>query len=260
MKQSIHSVSSQGFNFLFKHLEKQQDKVLWLRSADYKKQLYISNAYEHIWGQSCESLYQCPDQWALSLIDDKKQEKLRYVGTRYEAMQKNQEITENIFFYKISQPNGDIQYIKDSCIPLYHENDLAAVMGIGERLTPESWHGSIATEPAELSLRSCDFINVIANELTVDFCKPQSTLALDYKIIASQVAITKGISLSKREIESLFYLCQGYTAKETATFLCVSSRTVELYLNNSRDKFGCRNKLALIHHVIEHFLPYLPKN
>jgi len=47
-------------------------EVFWLRNADNSKMLYVSPAYEKVWGRSCESLYQKPQSFIDAIIDDDK--------------------------------------------------------------------------------------------------------------------------------------------------------------------------------------------
>ena len=47
-------------------------------------------------------------------------------------------------------------------------------------------------------------------------------------------------TLSRQERKCLFYLAEGKTAKETAAFLRLSSRTVESYLEHIKNKGGIR--------------------
>jgi len=54
------------------------------------------------------------------------------------------------------------------------------------------------------------------------------------------------IELSLRQEECLFYLLRGKSAKEIATLLNISCRTVETYLVHIKDKFQCRTCSELI--------------
>ena len=56
--------------------------------------------------------------------------------------------------------------------------------------------------------------------------------------------------LGKREIECLQGLIQGKTAKEIARSLNISFRTVEQYLNNTKDKMDVRSKSALLDKIL----------
>lgn len=46
-------------------------------------------------------------------------------------------------------------------------------------------------------------------------------------------------SLSKKEIQCLYYLVQGKSAAEIATILCRSKRTVEQHIENAKHKLNC---------------------
>lgn len=56
--------------------------------------------------------------------------------------------------------------------------------------------------------------------------------------------------LSPRELESLFFLLRGKTAKQIAENLRLSKRTVESYIEQIKNKFGCQNKAELLCHAV----------
>lgn len=49
------------------------------------------------------------------------------------------------------------------------------------------------------------------------------------------------LGLTQREEECLFYILRGKTAKEIGKILNISHRTVEVYILNIKDKFGCQS-------------------
>ncbi len=51
---------------------------------------------------------------------------------------------------------------------------------------------------------------------------------------------------TNREFTIATYLLKGYRYKQIAEVLNLSSRSVEFYIQNMREKFYCRNKRALI--------------
>jgi ATP/maltotriose-dependent transcriptional regulator MalT len=52
----------------------------------------------------------------------------------------------------------------------------------------------------------------------------------------------KGIRLTKRQIEVLTLIAQGYSNKEAADLLRVSKRTIECHLANIYDKLQVNNR------------------
>lgn len=57
--------------------------------------------------------------------------------------------------------------------------------------------------------------------------------------------------LSAREIEVLKLIVQGFSAREVAEELSLSTRTVERHLDNVRSKLRARNRPHLVRQAIE---------
>lgn len=57
---------------------------------------------------------------------------------------------------------------------------------------------------------------------------------------------TSDIKLTAIQTECLYYLTQGFTAKEIAKKMFLSNRTIEFYLAILKNKLNCRNKAELI--------------
>ena len=65
--------------------------------------------------------------------------------------------------------------------------------------------------------------------------------------------------LSAREEECLFFLLRGYTARRIAQKLCLSSRTVEGYIEQLRAQFNAESKVALLERALtEGYGGFLP--
>ncbi len=72
--------------------------------------------------------------------------------------------------------------------------------------------------------------------------------------------ISNPSELSSRELEVLFCILRGKTAKQVGEILTLSKRTVESYLINIRTKLNCQNKSALLVKAIElGYMSILPK-
>lgn len=67
-------------------------------------------------------------------------------------------------------------------------------------------------------------------------------------------AFVVSYNLSKRELECLVDLLNGYTAKETAARFKLSYRTVESYIEMIKTKMGCLNKQDLKEKIFPHGL------
>lgn len=78
----------------------------------------------------------------------------------------------------------------------------------------------------------------------------------DFSIIRKPEPVTETnkqspAGLSKREIECIYHLIRGMTAKQIAAELNLSSRTIEFYLERIKSKFGCKKKSDLIAKVLD---------
>ncbi|TSD66434.1 response regulator transcription factor [Inquilinus sp. KBS0705] len=83
----------------------------------------------------------------------------------------------------------------------------------------------------------------ICSELADRMIKRSGTLA---KLRQSAREITTDIDFSKRELEVLELIADGYTNEQAADKLFTSRRTVEGHRQAMLDKTGCRNSLALV--------------
>ncbi len=68
------------------------------------------------------------------------------------------------------------------------------------------------------------------------------------------VQICKKLNLTNRETDCLYYLIQGKSAKQIGKELALSPRTIEFYLNNAKNKAGCKSNSEIIIQVMSQLL------
>jgi DNA-binding CsgD family transcriptional regulator len=69
------------------------------------------------------------------------------------------------------------------------------------------------------------------------------------------------INLTSKELEALFYVLRGKSAKFIADAMNISIRTAEFHIDNIKIKFTCRSKNELICNAINQgYMSVLPKN
>jgi DNA-binding CsgD family transcriptional regulator len=59
------------------------------------------------------------------------------------------------------------------------------------------------------------------------------------------------IPVSKRQLECLQCLIEGMTTKEAARLLCLSTRTVDAYIEIIRNKLDCKNRIQLVRMLLD---------
>lgn len=113
----------------FRRMAESMGEVFWLRSSDGRRMLYISPAYEDVWGRSCKSLYDNP----ASFMEAVHPEDLAAVEAEYERYSR-----EEVFNleYRIVRPDGDIRWIWARSFPVIDEkNRLTSHSGIAVDIT-----------------------------------------------------------------------------------------------------------------------------
>jgi len=92
--------------------------------------LYISQAYEGIWGQSCESLYQNPRSWLTSIYPEDLPKTAAALNAQ---IQNGQEFNQT---YRIMRADGSIRWIVARSFPIYNNNgEFYRFVGIAEDIT-----------------------------------------------------------------------------------------------------------------------------
>ena len=115
---------------LFRQLAENIKEVFFLTSADSQEILYISPAYEEIWGRSCESLYENYDSWLESVHPE---DRSRVVAGMVHKCQQNLEYDEE---YRIIRPDGNYRWIWSRTFPICNEKgEVHRIAGIAEDIT-----------------------------------------------------------------------------------------------------------------------------
>jgi PAS domain S-box-containing protein len=123
--QETLQASEERFRQLADHIR----EVFWMTNADKTKMIYVSPAYEEIWGQPCDSLYASADGWLESIHPEDRQRVAENVIEK--------QITGNYDeIYRIVRPDGSIRWIEDRAFPI---RDAAGfiyrIVGIADDIT-----------------------------------------------------------------------------------------------------------------------------
>ncbi|MBD1890821.1 PAS domain S-box protein [Coleofasciculus sp. FACHB-SPT9] len=112
----------------FRQLAKNIPQVFWMTTPDEKQMLYISPPYEHVWGQTCESLYQQPESWLDSIYPEDRQSVI-------DGLEKRQQEVDD-YEYRIIRPDGTIRWIRDRSFPVRDETgQVYRIAGIAEDIS-----------------------------------------------------------------------------------------------------------------------------
>ena len=104
-------------------------EVFWLTNPSMTEVLYISPAYETIWGRPCENLYASPREWVEAVHPEDRSRVLEAIQGR--PLHEDYQIK-----YRIVRPDGSIRWIRDRGYPVRDETGIIYRMaGIAEDIT-----------------------------------------------------------------------------------------------------------------------------
>lgn len=113
----------------FRELAETINEAFWITDPAKTRMLYISPAYERIWGVTCASLYAAPDSWMASIHADDRERVAAAVRTK----QLTGEYCET---FRIVRPDGQVRWIQDSAFPVRDTaGTVLRIIGVAEDVT-----------------------------------------------------------------------------------------------------------------------------
>jgi PAS domain S-box-containing protein len=115
----------------FRQMAENIHEVFWLTDVSKTQMLYISPAYESIWGRSCETLYADPMQWMEAIHPEDRAEVREALSEQPEG-----DYDET---YRVVTPEGELRWVRDRAFPVEAAEPEARtrIVGIAEDVTRE---------------------------------------------------------------------------------------------------------------------------
>jgi PAS domain S-box-containing protein len=130
----------------FRQLAENIHEVFWVMSPETGELLYISSAYEQVWGRTCDSTYQNPMSWMDAIHPDDREQ----AGLLVARQLAGEQITSE---YRITTPDGDEKWICARTSPVRDQaGKVVRVVGIAEEIT-ERKHALQALQSSEEKFR-----------------------------------------------------------------------------------------------------------
>jgi len=112
----------------FRQLAENVNEVFWIAERETGKIVYVSPAYETIWGRSCASLYANPRQWFESIHPDDRERVL--------AVDASVSAAPYDHVYRVLRPDGETRWIRDRGFPMRNEEGkVLRLVGTAEDIT-----------------------------------------------------------------------------------------------------------------------------
>lgn len=119
----------------FRQLADNIREVFWMSDVDKSKIIYVSPAYEEIWGQACSSLYASPRKWIEAVHPDDRMRVSENALTK-QATGEYDEV------YRVIRPDGSIRWVQDRAFPIRDASgNIYRIVGIADDITKrkEAW-------------------------------------------------------------------------------------------------------------------------
>ncbi len=113
----------------FRQLTETIQEVFWLQDETEDRMLYVSPAYERIWGQRVEELYLRPSAWLDAIHPDDR-------GRVRQAMKRQHREGEYNEEYRVVRPDGAVRWVHDRSFPVRDaDGNVHRIAGIAEDVT-----------------------------------------------------------------------------------------------------------------------------
>ncbi len=113
----------------FREMAENLDEVLWMSDPRTSRILYVSPAYEKIWGRTCQSLYERPLSFVEGIHPDDR------AGMRA-ALERQGAYGSFQQEYRVVRPDGSVRWIWDRSFPVRNKaGELVRVVGIAQDIS-----------------------------------------------------------------------------------------------------------------------------
>ncbi len=174
----------------FRQLAETINEVFWITNLDRTEFIYVSPAYEKIWGRTCGSLYGAPGEWFAAIHPEDK-DRVVQAGNHIPATG-GYEAT-----YRITRPDKVECWIYEKGFPVYNAaGEIYRVAGIAEDIT-----GKRRLEEQLRQAQKMESIGQLAGGIAHDFNNMLMAMAGYAYLIKIDAADNEPVLHSLREIE-----------------------------------------------------------
>ena len=147
----------------FRQMAENVREVFWMMDVKKGQRLYVSPAYEEIWGRNSWDLFERPASWLEAIYSEDRGPASGYLDQALEGKPAESE-------YRIVRPDGQVRWIWDRAFPIANDaGQFHRVVGIAEDITKRK-------EAAEILRRSNDELETLVDERTVELTRANEAL------------------------------------------------------------------------------------
>jgi PAS domain S-box-containing protein len=182
----------------FRQLAENVNEVFWMTDPQTTQLLYISPAYERVWGRSCESLYENPRSFMDTVHpDDRERVRIAVLENQSRGEETDKE-------YRVIRPDGSIRWVRDRAFPVKNAEDkFYRVVGIVDDFTERK----LAEEALkEADRRKDEFLATLAHELRNPLAPIQHGLQIMRLASHDHIAVEQARTMMERQLQHFIRL------------------------------------------------------
>jgi two-component system CheB/CheR fusion protein len=175
----------------FRQLAQNIPGVFWMTDARAPQMLFISPAYEDVWGCTCQGLYEAPQSYLEGVHPDDRERVREAARRQLRGESTNEE-------YRVVRPDGSVRWVWDRGFPIRDQaGQVYRVCGIAVDVT--------ARKQAEEALKEADrrkdeFLAMLAHELR----NPLAPIGTALEIMRRTGATVPSVEPARQTIERQF--------------------------------------------------------
>ena len=153
------------------------DEVFWMTDPRKDSMLFISQAYERIWGRTCKSIIEQPLSFVESIYPDDREAVIA-------AFPKQKEGTYDIE-YRIVRQDGGIRWIRDKAFPVRDASgEIYRVVGVAQDITENK---NLIRDLNEEKSRTEHLLENILPKSIIGVLKGRQSMPLELPVIAQRI-------------------------------------------------------------------------
>ncbi len=138
----------------FRQIAENIQEVFWITDIEKQQVLYVSPAYERIWGRFCVSLQGAPQNWYEAIHPDDQNRVVQAAATRQTDGTYDEE-------FRIIRPDGSLRWIRSRAFPVRNAaGEVYRVVGVAQDITERKRSRDQLHEQASLLDKARDAILV----------------------------------------------------------------------------------------------------